>query len=61
MKQKLEWFIERIGQTVVAASPNAFNGEMKITDENHAKHLCNVAQEFQDYTFNDIKTESNVQ
>lgn len=58
MKQNLEWFIERIGKTVVAASPKAFSGEMKITDENHAKHLCNVAQEYQGYTFADVKTEN---
>jgi hypothetical protein len=58
MKQKLEWFIERIGKTVVAASPNAFNGEMKITDDAHAKHLCNVAQEYQQYTFADTSNET---
>lgn len=53
MKQNLEWFIERIGKQVVAKSPKAYNGEMTITDVDHAKHLCNVAQEFQQYEFKD--------
>lgn len=59
MKKPIEWFIERIGKTVVASSPKAFNGEMTITDDNHAKHLCNVAQEYQQYTFKDPETSEN--
>jgi hypothetical protein len=48
-----QWFLERIGKTIVAKSPHGFNGEMVITDGNHAKYLMNVCQPVQGYTFTD--------
>ncbi len=60
MKKNLEWFIARIDKTIVAKSPNAFNGEMKVTDEGHAKHLCDVAQEYQGYVFSDPASENTI-
>lgn len=58
MKKNIEWFIERIGKKIIATSPKAFNGEMTITDAEHAKHLCLVCQEFQQYEFKDLEGES---
>jgi hypothetical protein len=55
MKKELTWFVERIGTKVKASSPKAFNGEMLIKNETHAKYLCNVAQPYLHYSFEDIK------
>lgn len=49
-KQTQQWFLDRVGQKITAKS-SAFNGEMEVKDESHAKYLCNVAQETQGYQF----------
>lgn len=53
MNKKLEWFIERIGEKIIARKPFCEPETITVADVDHAKHLCNVAQEFQNYEFKD--------
>jgi hypothetical protein len=58
MKKTIDWFMNRIGTTIVATSPRAFNGPLMVQTEDHANHLCFDCQDFQGYTFEDVKTEA---
>lgn len=59
MKRDQQWFIDRIGKKVKVTSKNAFNGDMLVKNETHAKYLCQVAQPHLGYLFDE--TESNGQ
>lgn len=60
MKKTIDWFMSRIGQTVIAtnSSNRFFTGRMVITSEDHANYLCFVSQETQRYTFADIEPQA---
>lgn len=46
-KQPIQWFLDRVGFMIIAASPQGYNGEMQITDEEHAQYLFSLQDDIE--------------